>query len=144
VTFYETAAAIEPWVRSQRIAQRTAIELEHLFASSAIPFVFPAAQLQVGGRREWLGDGTMRQSAPMVPAIHLGAQRVLVIGAGRMQEPALQRPASSEYPSLAQVAGHALSSIFLDALAGDVERAAHQPDPRNAAGPAPRSHPTTL
>ena len=64
----------------------------------------------------------MRQAAPISPAIHLGAQRVLVVGAGRMHEPAGPRAGSSEYPNIAQIAGHALSNIFLDALAVDVER----------------------
>jgi NTE family protein len=74
------------------------------------------------GRIEYFGDGSMRQSAPISPAVHLGAQRILVVGAGRMHEPAGERPISSEYPNLAQIAGHALSNIFLDALAVDVER----------------------
>jgi len=66
----------------------------------------------------------MRQSAPIAPAIHLGAERVLVVGAGRMHEPQGDRSvaASQGYPSLAQIAGHALSNIFLDALWVDVER----------------------
>lgn len=64
----------------------------------------------------------MRQSAPISAAVHLGAQRIFVVGAGRMHEPPGQRAGSSEYPNLAQIAGHALSSIFLDALAVDVER----------------------
>lgn len=123
ITFYDTAAEIAPWTRSQRIARRTQLGPEHLLASSAIPFLFPAAPLQVDGHREWFGDGTMRQAAPIAPAIHLGAGRVLVIGAGRMQEPVPAHPVPGDYPSLARVAGHALSSIFLDALAGDVERA---------------------
>ena len=55
--------------------------------SSAIPFVFPAADLDRDGQAEWFRDGSMRQMAPISPAIHLGAQRVLVIGAGRMHEP---------------------------------------------------------
>jgi NTE family protein len=54
--------------------------------------------------------------------VHLGAQRILVVGAGRMHEPAGERPNSNEYPNLAQIAGHALSNIFLDSLAVDVER----------------------
>ena len=64
----------------------------------------------------------MRQAAPISPAVHLGAERILVIGAGRMHEPPGERAGSSEYPNLAQIAGHALSNIFLDALAVDVER----------------------
>ncbi len=66
----------------------------------------------------------MRQTAPLAPAIHLGAQRMLVIGAGRLQEPSTERVSERRYPSVAHIAGHALSNIFLDALAVDVERMA--------------------
>ena len=122
VTFYDAVEHIVPWTRSQRIAVRGAIGVPHLMASSAIPFVFPAVALDVGGHAEYCGDGSMRQAAPISPAVHLGAERILVVGAGRMHEPPGERAGSSEYPNLAQVAGHALSSIFLDALAVDVER----------------------
>jgi NTE family protein len=122
VTFYEAARDIVPWTRSQRIAVRGAITVKHLMASSAIPFVFPAVALNIDGHVEYCGDGSMRQSAPISPAVHLGAQRIFVVGAGRMHEPPGSRAGSSEYPNLAQIAGHALSSIFLDALAVDVER----------------------
>ena len=64
----------------------------------------------------------MRQLAPISPAIHLGAAKVLVVGAGRLTEPARQAMESPRYPSLAQIAGHAMSSIFLDGLAVDIER----------------------
>jgi len=123
VTFCQTAWPFEPWQRSQRIAMPAAIGVEHLLASAAIPFVFPATELAMGEQREWFGDGSMRQSAPLSPAVHLGAERVFVIGAGRLHEPPGQRRGDGDYPSLAQVAGHALSNIFLDALAVDIERA---------------------
>jgi NTE family protein len=122
VTFYDALDDIVPWTRSQRIAVRTPVTIPHLLASSAIPFVFPAVALDVAGHSEYCGDGSMRQAAPISPAVHLGAERILVVGAGRMHEPPGERPASSEYPNLAQIAGHALSNIFLDALAVDVER----------------------
>ena len=123
VTFYQSDSDIQPWVRNQRAAMRCELQLSHLLASSGIPFIFPAARLEGPQGPAWFGDGAMRQTAPIAPAIHLGAQRVLVIGAGRMHEP--RRPATrsgSDYPSMARIAGHALSSIFLDALAVDVER----------------------
>jgi NTE family protein len=123
VTFCQTARPFEPWLRSQRTAVQSRIGLQHLMASSAIPFVFPAVKLGMEGHDEWFGDGSMRQSAPISPAVHLGAERILVVGAGRLNEPAGRRAASDDYPSLAQIAGHALSNIFLDALAVDVERA---------------------
>ncbi|MGE5450583.1 MAG: patatin-like phospholipase family protein [Acidobacteriota bacterium] len=122
VTFYDSARDIAPWSRSQRISVRDQLTIDHLMASSAIPFVFPAVQLSVDGRAQYFGDGAMRQAAPISPAIHLGADRILVVGAGRLQEPQTPRQASAEYPSLAQIAGHAMSSIFLDALAVDIER----------------------
>jgi NTE family protein len=121
-TFYQSAQRMQPWSRTQRRAVPARIGLPHLLASSAIPFVFPSTELDREGHAEWFGDGSMRQTAPISPAIHLGATRVLVIGAGRMQEPADRRVANRGYPSLAQIAGHAMSSIFLDALAVDIER----------------------
>jgi len=122
VTFYQTAADIAPWVRMQRIAMQDQIGVEHLLASSAIPFIFPAVPLYLGSRREYCGDGSMRQLAPISPAIHLGATKVLVIGAGRLHEPPQAGAEQARYPSLAQIAGHAMSSIFLDSLAVDIER----------------------
>jgi NTE family protein len=122
VTFYDTPGDIVAWTRSQRIAVRASIGIPHLIASAAIPFVFPAVALPLQGHAEYFGDGSMRQGAPISPAVHLGAERILVVGAGRMHEPPGQRPGSGEYPNLAQIAGHALSNIFLDALAFDVER----------------------
>ncbi len=123
VTFFQTHHHVVPWLREQRMAVQARLGLGHLMASSAIPFIFPAEPLDFEGEPEWFGDGSMRQSAPISPAVHLGAERVLVIGAGRMKEPEGRRhQASDEHPSMAQVAGHALSNIFLDALAVDVER----------------------
>jgi NTE family protein len=122
LTFYQCMEEIEPWRRTQRGAIRDQIGVEHLLASSAIPFIFPAIPIFYDGRREYFGDGSMRQIAPISPAIHLGASKILVIGAGRMGEGSEARTELAQYPSLAQVAGHALSSIFLDGLAADIER----------------------
>lgn len=122
VTFYQSGHEAEPWVRNQRLAMHGDITIDHLLASAAIPFLFPAVALQGPHGLAYFGDGSMRQTAPISPAIHLGASRILVIGAGRMAEPPPPRQDHPEYPSLAQIAGHALSSIFLDTLAVDVER----------------------
>jgi NTE family protein len=122
VTFYDSVQDIVPWTRSQRVAVRDAITVPHLLASAAIPFVFPAVPLNFEGMVEYFGDGSMRQSAPISPAVHLGASRILVVGAGRMHEPPGRRQVNGDYPNIAQIAGHALSNIFLDALAVDVER----------------------
>lgn len=123
VTFFQGAKEVKEWQRSQRFGVRCGISYTHLMASAAIPFIFPAKALPLHQHHEYFGDGSMRQSAPLSPAIRLGAERVLVIGAGRMAEPHdTERPQSGQYPSLAQIAGHAMSSIFLDALAVDIER----------------------
>lgn len=122
ITFFQTEAEVEPWVRSQRLAQRSQIGVEHLLASSAIPLIFPATPIYCNGQREYFGDGSMRQLAPISPAIHLGASKVLVIGAGRLSEPVQENGEFAQYPTLAQIAGHAMSSIFLDSLAVDIER----------------------
>ncbi len=124
VTFFQGHAHLTPWVRQQRLSVHDRITFDHLLASSAIPFIFPSVPLPINGHMEYFGDGSMRQSAPIAPAIHLGATRVLVIGAGRMTEPKDEAALNTHnaYPSLAQIAGHALSNIFLDALAVDVER----------------------
>ncbi len=123
VTFFQGANEVQEWQRSQRFGVRAGISYTHLMASAAIPFIFAAKALSLHQHQEYFGDGSMRQSAPLSPAIRLGAERVLVIGAGRMAEPHdTERPESGQYPSLAQIAGHAMSSIFLDALAVDIER----------------------
>lgn len=121
-TFYRARHDLDPWTRSQRRAAPARITLEHLIASSAIPFVFPAVQLPVGQALESFGDGAMRQTAPISPAIRLGATRVLVIGAGQVDEGHGPPDSQDDYPTLGQIGGHVLSSIFLDGLASDIER----------------------
>ncbi len=125
VTYYQSSAKIEPWYRTQRLAVPAEINLDHLMASSAIPFVFPAVSLRLDQGYEFFGDGSIRQTAPISPAIHLGADRVLVIGVGQLQvgrERTSHSASQYAYPSLAQIGGHTMSSIFLDALANDIER----------------------
>lgn len=123
LTFYNARRVIEPWTRSLRRAVPCTLSVEHLMASSAIPFVFPAQAILVNGKTEWCGDGSMRQLAPLSPAIHLGAERVLVVGTGHRDDThAEERSVDSHYPPLAQVGGQVLSSIFLDGLSMDVER----------------------
>lgn len=117
INFFQGHPSAQPWRRVQRIGIRAEIGVDHLLASSAIPFIFPATKIH----REFFGDGSMRQLAPISPAIHLGAERVLIVGAGRKNEH-LERRRVDSHPSLAQIAGHALSSIFLDSLAVDIER----------------------
>lgn len=118
VSFYQGAAHLHPWRRTRRLGIPTKIEIKHLMASSAIPFIFPAALIN----REYFGDGSMRQIAPISPALHLGATRVLVIGVTATNVDTSRTPDMHEYPTLAQIAGHAMNSIFLDNMEVDLER----------------------
>lgn len=121
VSFFDGAGSIAPWRRTRRRGERATIGIDHLLASTAIPFIFPAAR--VGD--DYYADGSMRQIAPLSPALHLGARRILVVAVGQFagqQSPAGPRARAPRYPSFAQVAGHALSSIFLDNLGADLER----------------------
>jgi len=119
VTFYQGAKEIMPWKRARRVGIPTQINTEHLLASSAIPFVFPATLIN----REYFGDGSMRQIAPISSALHLGATKVLVIGVNNDEDTVnFKRENINDYPTLAQIAGHALNSIFLDSMEVDLER----------------------
>lgn len=120
VTFYQGVDSIQPWRRARRLGVPTRIEIQHLLASAAIPFIFPAVHIH----REHFGDGSMRQLAPISSALHLGADRVLVVGMGHGSggEDEPQRSRIDEYPSIAHIAGHALDSIFLDSMEVDLER----------------------
>ena len=120
VTFYQGDPAIAPWRRTRRRGEPAAIAIDHLLASTAIPFVFPATQLGL----DYFADGSVRQITPLSPALHLGARRIVVIAVGQFngQRPPTGPDGATPYPSFAQVAGHALSSIFLDNLGADLER----------------------
>lgn len=119
VTFYQTSLPIEPWERVRRVGRPTRIGIDHLLASAAVPFVFPPVRL--GG--EYYGDGSMRHPAPLSSAIHLGADRLLVIGVrDERPEPEPDPEAVPEYPSLGHLAGYMLDTLFLDGLFADLER----------------------
>lgn len=119
VTFYQGVEQLATWRRTRRIGIPAQIEIRHLLASSALPFIFPAALIN----REYFGDGSMRQIAPISSALHLGATHILVIGVtsnGYANQ--AMRADMNDYPSLAHIAGHALNSIFLDSMEVDLER----------------------
>ena len=119
VTFFQGVPGVQPWQRARRIGISMPIGADHVLASSALPFIFPAVHIH----REYFGDGSMRQTAPLSPALHLGADRLFIIGVGRqLQSNAMERTKTDGYPTLAQIAGHCLNSIFLDALEVDLER----------------------
>lgn len=107
------------WERAHRRSVNTRLTVEHVMASSALPLFFPA--VQVDGL--WCGDGGIRLTAPLSPAVHLGAERILAISShyARSREEA-NRPAIDGYPPAAQVAGVLLDAIFLDLLDADALR----------------------
>lgn len=118
---YVQGREIVGWERPNRRSCKAVIGVEHVMASSALPLLFPAVQIE--GR--WYGDGGMRLTAPLAPAIHLGAKRILAVSTryGRTASEA-DRPAIDRYPPPAQIAGVLLNAIFLDQLDGDALRVA--------------------
>lgn len=122
VTFFEGADGLEPWERNARVGARASLSLEHVLASSAIPGFFPPERLA----GTYWGDGCIRLTAPLSPAIHLGADRVLAIGVRASPGPLAAR-ANALRPlarvAAADVGGALLDAVFLDSLEADLERA---------------------
>jgi NTE family protein len=124
ITFFQARPEVQPWRRPGLWGIAQPIGVEHLLASSALPFVFPATPLYGEVGPEYFGDGAMRQLAPLAPAIHLGAERALAIGVAEPHPEAGQmRRHLPPYPSVAEIAAHAMSSVFLDTLRADAQQA---------------------
>jgi NTE family protein len=121
VTFFQARDELAPWWRVRRIGRSEKLDVDHLMASAAVPFVFPP--VRIGG--EYYGDGSMRHRAPLSPAIHLGADRMLVIGVrDERPEPEPAPDLTPVYPSIGQLAGYMLDTLFMDGLYTDLERLA--------------------
>jgi NTE family protein len=118
VTFYACAAAIDPWQRAFRKGARVQLTMNHLMASLAIPFLFRPIFIN----DQFYGDGAMRQTSPLSPAIQLGANRLLVIGVGDSQTDALGLRNPKAEPTFGQMFGFMLDSLFMDQLHSDMER----------------------
>ncbi|NVK36861.1 MAG: patatin-like phospholipase family protein [Gammaproteobacteria bacterium] len=118
VSFFQGHKNIKNWQRLRRIGLRSRISVEHLLASSAIPAVFPAIQIN----REYFGDGAIRQLAPISPALHLGADKILVIGVSGQAHKRKPREQMKHYPSMAKIMNHMFNAAFLDSMESDVER----------------------
>jgi NTE family protein len=117
ISFYQAQSDIQPWTREQRRGIPCTLNSEHLMASSAIPMLFPPVKM-IG---EFLGDGSVHQLSPLSPAIHLGAEKILVIGV-EQPERAPRFTDMNRYPSSIAIAGHLLDTIFADTLKSDLER----------------------
>lgn len=121
VVFHNTTEAINDWARSDRFSVRTDIEVEHIMASSAIPLFFPPESIG----ESWYGDGCLRQTTPLSPAIHLGAEKIIAIGIRAPHSVERQRDLAfmaNRNPSIGQIAGVLMNAVFLDAMEADVER----------------------
>ncbi len=130
VTFFQGRPELASWTRVRRIGRATPLTVDHLMASAAVPFVFPP--VQIGG--EFYGDGSMRHRAPLSPAIHLGADRMLVVGV-RDERPDAEPPAG-DTPDAADVRAsrrlHARHVVHGRSLHRSRAAIAHQSHPRAA------------
>lgn len=119
VAFFQADPALQGWRRSRRVGLPTKLSVEHLMASSAIPTIFPPVRIN----REYFGDGAVRQLAPISPALHLGANKIFVIGVSGNRNPQHwgKRRIVKHSPSMGQIVGHLLNSAFIDSLEGDLE-----------------------
>lgn len=116
-SFFEAEETQPSWERTRRMGRRSKLNIDHIMASIAVPMVFPPVRIG----NEYFGDGAMRQATPLSPAVHLGADRILVIGI--RDETGDQSPdTGAESPSFAQIAGYMLDTLFLDGLYSDLER----------------------
>jgi NTE family protein len=120
VAFFEGVKEIEEWSRSRRRGTRTKISADHILASAALPFAFAPVKLEA----DYYGDGSLRLTSPLSPAIHLGADRILVITTrdGNTAPRANGERGAEESPSIGEMAGHALDILFNDSLEADHER----------------------
>jgi NTE family protein len=118
ISYFQAAADCQPWRRTRREGRPAKLSVEHVMASVALPILFPSAQVD----GEWHGDGSLRQTSPISPAIHMGAERILVI-AVRNEDPNLHPSGGPiSYPSFGQIGGYMLDSLFMDAIYTDLER----------------------
>ena len=118
-SFFQGHPKIENWQRHRRIGMRDNIHLSHLMASSAIPLAFPAIAIN----RQFYGDGSVGFLSPISPALHLGADKILIIGLDPTpDDPSYVCFDKSQRPSIADIAGHILDSVFIDSLDSDLER----------------------
>ena len=118
-SFFQGSPDHRGWSRTRRIGVPGNLHLNHLMASIAVPMIFPP-QLLSGG---YFGDGAMRQATPLSPAVHLGADRILVVGVrDETVDEGGQRGATAEHPSFGQIAGYMLDTLFMDGLYSDLER----------------------
>jgi len=117
ISYFQARDGIDGWQRARRKGQATKLEVSHLLASAALPIIFPAERIG----NEYFGDGGMRMVAPLSPAIHLGANKILVIGT-RDEKPDMPPESPTQYPSAGEIGGYLMDTIFMDMLNADLAR----------------------
>jgi len=117
ISYFQAQEGIRGWQRPRRIGKPARLQVSHLLASAALPIIFPAERIG----NEYFGDGGMRMVAPLSPAIHLGANRILVIGT-RDEKPDLPPESPATYPSAGEIGGYLMDTIFMDTLNADLAR----------------------
>ncbi len=117
VSFFQGHPEIQQWDRHRRLGRRALIGVNHLMASSAIPLIFPPAKIS----NSYYGDGSVHFLSPLSPAVHLGADRLLIISVDPVNND-LQEHKTNECPTMAEVAGHVFDSVLVDSLESDLER----------------------
>ena len=129
ITFYDSTREVPEWNRAWRRGLKTELGLDHLMASAAVPFMFPPVHVE----GEWFGDGAMRHTAPLSPALRLGAERILVIG---LRDPVNGNGGDHDHgsppvapahrlppaPGFGQLLGYMLDTLFMDGTQADLER----------------------
>lgn len=118
VSFYDGVESIGDWSRVQRVGRRTELTLDHLMASAAIPLLFPP--MKIGN--DFFGDGAMRQQHPLSPAVHLGADRLLVIGVRARRDAGVGVHQAPTLPTPGEVFGYMLDTLFTDQIYSDLEQ----------------------
>lgn len=117
VAFIDSASPVQGWERPGQRGVAAELRLDHLMASAAIPFLFPPVKMM----GSFFGDGAMRQTTPLAPAIRLGADRILVVGV-RERGRAPLGAAMTGSPTFGQMFGFMLDTLFAEGLDGDLER----------------------
>lgn len=118
ISYFQSKSSVPPWFRAKRRGEPTQLNSQHLMASSAIPLVFPSVKI----KHHHVGDGSIHQLSPLSPAIHLGAEKIFVVGVDQPKELIHAHENNPHPPTAATVAGHLLDTVFSDTLQSDIER----------------------
>lgn len=118
ISFYQADKSIEPWKRAKRRGIQTHLHTDHLMASSAIPLIFPSVKI----KHEHYGDGSISQLSPLSTPIHLGAERIFIVGVEQPKQDIHHAVNYNQPPTAANIAGHLMDTVFNEALNSDLER----------------------